>query len=801
MTSYTTNTMSNNINAELKGVSNDQNHANSHKSSLSSAFHAANSSLITPSSKLLANPDPVPYTGFYSQNSEDSYDERNKFIYDDRRNENEHNGIIYRNFGNSHHSRNLNNGVSSYSESNLTFSGNTSISEKEITNTRVSDKRDYSKSYDYSYYNSQYTHYLDSLEDYPPQSLHATPSYQCRTPMKATHPRSLAAAAEPSNFIAYSSYPQGFIATKASPMAAVAAASAVAVAAAAEASPRHHHNSPQQRLVFHKNSGIFDDHINTKHNVDNTHTDFAAKVKSSSTLVANDKSNNVSLSIKSKANASGKIVSKTSIYSFKNSSPSNSINSNSPNFKQIPTNSKQDINKLKDSDLNENENVQTSQNGSTNPEKSESQNVFNSDKKSNGTNDDKNVGDNDGNSKPPPNNDPSLDISVSRTYTLDPIVRVVNDSRLTHYFYGGITEKQLDEALGTLDKKAFDKITEDEISKNNEENKNNNDSQMEDSLLNQSKELLINNSADVKSDVTLSKLKGKSSNITKFPGQLSVRPEFIEPIIRASKVFGEVKYTGAHFLQDTPIKSRDTLKLFLLPRFTESDIGSIVPVIIPSHHLIAYRNLSVRSRAIWGTEVYTDDSDIVSILIHTGNFIPFPTSKVGNNLENGQQRLPSSEYLSPPSIRCLIRVLPKLIKYTGSLRYGLQSRGWGGSHDGYSIRLEKMFCDNIDPLVYNVWLRPNWRNQYFDFLLHVRLERLSSLKELKIKALKNTNNKPKAIKISLKKPSPPSTDDKDASTELASNSKTVSKKRKLSNSTSLPNDVEDIQNPPNKQQK
>lgn len=34
-----------------------------------------------------------------------------------------------------------------------------------------------------------------------------------------------------------------------------------------------------------------------------------------------------------------------------------------------------------------------------------------------------------------------------------------------------------------------------------------------------------------------------------------------------------------------------------------------------------------------------------------------------------------------------LRVLPKLIKYSGSTRHGLDSRGWGGSHDGESIQV------------------------------------------------------------------------------------------------------------------
>ncbi len=37
-----------------------------------------------------------------------------------------------------------------------------------------------------------------------------------------------------------------------------------------------------------------------------------------------------------------------------------------------------------------------------------------------------------------------------------------------------------------------------------------------------------------------------------------------------------------------------------------------------------------------------------------------------------------------------LRVLPKLLKYTGSTRYGLDSKGWGASHDGESFAVVKV---------------------------------------------------------------------------------------------------------------
>lgn len=42
-----------------------------------------------------------------------------------------------------------------------------------------------------------------------------------------------------------------------------------------------------------------------------------------------------------------------------------------------------------------------------------------------------------------------------------------------------------------------------------------------------------------------------------------------------------------------------------------------------------------------------------------------------------------------------LRVLPQLVRYTGSLRCGLVSRGWGVGHDGNSIRV--IACEKVPP--------------------------------------------------------------------------------------------------------
>ena len=122
-----------------------------------------------------------------------------------------------------------------------------------------------------------------------------------------------------------------------------------------------------------------------------------------------------------------------------------------------------------------------------------------------------------------------------------------------------------------------------------------------------------------------------------------------------------------------------------------------------------------RNGEIWGTDVYTDDSDILLVLMHLG---VFQTKDTGN--ENGynmssksvsptQRRTPvnsdnidnvigtwDSKHPEQTDLIVNILILDTLIGYQGSKRYGLRSRDWFGAqeHDGlsygvYSIEFKK----------------------------------------------------------------------------------------------------------------
>ncbi|KAG4304015.1 hypothetical protein PORY_002538 [Pneumocystis oryctolagi] len=103
-----------------------------------------------------------------------------------------------------------------------------------------------------------------------------------------------------------------------------------------------------------------------------------------------------------------------------------------------------------------------------------------------------------------------------------------------------------------------------------------------------------------------------------------------------------------------------------VPR-VDGKLNGILTVRIAKQYFYKSENDGIKRRALWGTDIYTDDSDIVAILLHTGRL---------------KKKRPSSDAIVK------VRVLPRLIKYSGSLRHNIMSRGWKTRHDGESIMIE-----------------------------------------------------------------------------------------------------------------
>jgi hypothetical protein len=104
-------------------------------------------------------------------------------------------------------------------------------------------------------------------------------------------------------------------------------------------------------------------------------------------------------------------------------------------------------------------------------------------------------------------------------------------------------------------------------------------------------------------------------------------------------------------------------------------------------------------KAVWGTDIYTDDSDVIAACIHQGWFRgewdeDVDTSLLGLELKEGPPDSPKAYLTEPPpkgpmhvpldrDCHITILVLPLLEKYSSTTRFGMRSREWGGEHDGY----------------------------------------------------------------------------------------------------------------------
>lgn len=130
---------------------------------------------------------------------------------------------------------------------------------------------------------------------------------------------------------------------------------------------------------------------------------------------------------------------------------------------------------------------------------------------------------------------------------------------------------------------------------------------------------------------------------------------------------------------------------------------------VPRIHLSPVAREEITSRAyLWGSDVYTDDSDVVAACIHSGWIRGEWTDDVDTSLldldgaASGKRkpRLPlpeASDYASentitsPPEggpmgipanrdLHITVLILPRLVKYFSCTRFGITSREFGGQH-------------------------------------------------------------------------------------------------------------------------
>ncbi|KAJ5173524.1 uncharacterized protein N7500_001455 [Penicillium coprophilum] len=145
-----------------------------------------------------------------------------------------------------------------------------------------------------------------------------------------------------------------------------------------------------------------------------------------------------------------------------------------------------------------------------------------------------------------------------------------------------------------------------------------------------------------------------------------------------------------------------------LPRFEQRE-NCTFTVRVPRFRIDqSHREEICARRALWGTGVYTDDSDPVAAAIHSGfirgawgedvdesmldleikdtyHHAPPPEATADGSPTKGP-RLPP---VPPPDrdLHITLLVLPRVAQYDSALLFGLKSRKWDGHHDGMSFKV------------------------------------------------------------------------------------------------------------------
>lgn len=164
-----------------------------------------------------------------------------------------------------------------------------------------------------------------------------------------------------------------------------------------------------------------------------------------------------------------------------------------------------------------------------------------------------------------------------------------------------------------------------------------------------------------------------------------------------------------------------------LPRL-EGQENKTLTIRVPRVHLTRVAREEITAhRNVWGTDVYSDDSDVIAACIHNGWFrgewpedvdksllgleIDVPEEPSSSGLSNGQGKNSEKDRLSskvgdiiltePPAhgpmevpadrdLHVTVLVLPQLEKYSSTTRFGIRSREWPDNHDGVSYMIHNI---------------------------------------------------------------------------------------------------------------
>ena len=151
-----------------------------------------------------------------------------------------------------------------------------------------------------------------------------------------------------------------------------------------------------------------------------------------------------------------------------------------------------------------------------------------------------------------------------------------------------------------------------------------------------------------------------------------------------------------------------------IPRFDEKE-NCTFTIRVPRLFLSdTARGEICERRALWGAEIYTDDSDPIAMAVHGGWIrgewdedvdlsvldLGDPEVAKAKMLDISQSKEPVVEVTEPPpqpmflvpkrDLHITLLILPRLISYASRAAHGIKSREWKARHDGMSVKIEKV---------------------------------------------------------------------------------------------------------------
>ncbi|SCU97508.1 LAFA_0G11782g1_1 [Lachancea sp. 'fantastica'] len=137
-----------------------------------------------------------------------------------------------------------------------------------------------------------------------------------------------------------------------------------------------------------------------------------------------------------------------------------------------------------------------------------------------------------------------------------------------------------------------------------------------------------------------------------------------------------------------------------LPAFGFANINALVTVDVRFEDLVnaqksqlSSTNLRINNNELWGSQLYTDDSDPILALLHSAVFTSSDVDgqnilqelRTPANLENPQNvkgEIPPAN--TPYDVKIDLLLLPPLQYYGSTVNGNIRSRSWNTSHDGIS---------------------------------------------------------------------------------------------------------------------